>query len=626
MKRIIFSFFLIFACLSLLLQSSCKKDIDEGYDSNPSQTKDGYDVIVYDSLTISNTFVYADSSKIIFMGLVSEENPEINDIICSAPTDEMPYGFLYKVNEVTTTGDSTIINFEQAELADAVEEGSISMAINLNDYIIEESYREKSCSVNAEEKTTTFEIDTTFKSGNSKLTLFGDVTVSNTLNFDIDISTWSINYLYLTFKNETSSHLTLTGEISKEVSKEFTPFTLKLKPVTIFIAQVPVVIRPVIKIILSLSASGKIIATVDIIDASFTAEIGAKYENSEIKPVSKKTFENNSLKDPGDVVVSGELKATVSPCLSFLLYNSKNMVTTLKPGVYGKIFTEDLSTEDKYDIDPKLKGTVGLQAGIEAKLKILWKELLNLDESIELYSYDVFEWAVFPVFSNMAFKDTTEVSVNASCYVESDTSRNLFTIYEHGLCWGTDALPTIEDEHTTINGFTEYSASNPLETEIDGLNDNTTYYVVPYFTNILGTYYGKVGSFTTEKEEHCWQVEITLDIDGEEECYSTKMYLDGYSDDLENIAYLPDFKYTEFGWSNSWYNGFIMGTSFYDSSIDDWNNNGSNRCVTFYCTLPTSIGDESSGTIKFSADCFYGECGCGSSWSGEFTITKIECE
>lgn len=60
-------------------------------------------------------------------------------------------------------------------------------------------------------------------------------------------------------------------------------------------------------------------------------------------------------------------------------------------------------------------------------------------------------------------------------------------VLEHGHCWGTSSNPTIANSKTTLGAkVTTGSFSSALE----GLDENTTYYVRAYATNIVGTSYG----------------------------------------------------------------------------------------------------------------------------------------
>jgi len=66
-------------------------------------------------------------------------------------------------------------------------------------------------------------------------------------------------------------------------------------------------------------------------------------------------------------------------------------------------------------------------------------------------------------------------------------------IIQSGLCWSTNPLPIVADEHTT-NGY----GSGSFATTITDLLGGTTYYVRAYATNTVGTGYGAVETFTTK--------------------------------------------------------------------------------------------------------------------------------
>ncbi len=71
-------------------------------------------------------------------------------------------------------------------------------------------------------------------------------------------------------------------------------------------------------------------------------------------------------------------------------------------------------------------------------------------------------------------------------------SSGISSITEKGVCWSTNAIPTISTNRTIdgtdTSNFTSY---------INGLNPNTTYYLRAYATNINGTGYGSTMVFKT---------------------------------------------------------------------------------------------------------------------------------
>lgn len=68
------------------------------------------------------------------------------------------------------------------------------------------------------------------------------------------------------------------------------------------------------------------------------------------------------------------------------------------------------------------------------------------------------------------------------------------TVIERGICWNTTGNPSLQNNlGFTANG----SGLGQFTGDMTGLNDGTTYYVVAYATNEVGTAYGLVKSFNT---------------------------------------------------------------------------------------------------------------------------------
>jgi uncharacterized protein (TIGR02145 family) len=67
-------------------------------------------------------------------------------------------------------------------------------------------------------------------------------------------------------------------------------------------------------------------------------------------------------------------------------------------------------------------------------------------------------------------------------------------INSFGVCWSTDSLPTIND-----NKSDDSIIVSSFSSIINGLKNNTKYYVRSYATNAFGTSYGDVKTFTTLK-------------------------------------------------------------------------------------------------------------------------------
>jgi uncharacterized repeat protein (TIGR01451 family) len=82
------------------------------------------------------------------------------------------------------------------------------------------------------------------------------------------------------------------------------------------------------------------------------------------------------------------------------------------------------------------------------------------------------------------------VSGNTSTIISRLNALGALTVSEMGVCYGTNALPTISDTKITST-----VALGNFTTAISGLSFNTTYYARAYATNALGTTYGNQVSF-----------------------------------------------------------------------------------------------------------------------------------
>jgi hypothetical protein len=95
-----------------------------------------------------------------------------------------------------------------------------------------------------------------------------------------------------------------------------------------------------------------------------------------------------------------------------------------------------------------------------------------------------------PSVSLTNFVLITQTTAQANYTIASDGGADIIS---RGICWSTNPNPTTsesktKDESSGIGGF---------GAELNGLTENTIYYVRPYATNSLGTAYGNELTFTT---------------------------------------------------------------------------------------------------------------------------------
>jgi uncharacterized protein (TIGR02145 family) len=93
--------------------------------------------------------------------------------------------------------------------------------------------------------------------------------------------------------------------------------------------------------------------------------------------------------------------------------------------------------------------------------------------------------------SEISYLSETEATGGGNIYNGGRTS-----VSSRGICWGTDPMPTIENNRT-FNG----TGDGSFTSSITGLHPNTTYHVRAYASNTLGISYGNNVSFTTKNSD-----------------------------------------------------------------------------------------------------------------------------
>ena len=84
----------------------------------------------------------------------------------------------------------------------------------------------------------------------------------------------------------------------------------------------------------------------------------------------------------------------------------------------------------------------------------------------------------------------TQTTAQANYTISSDGGADIIS---RGICWSANPNPTTSESKT----IDESSAMGVFGAELNGLTENTIYYVRPYATNSLGTAYGNELTFTT---------------------------------------------------------------------------------------------------------------------------------
>ncbi|MBO4231880.1 MAG: fibrobacter succinogenes major paralogous domain-containing protein [Bacteroidales bacterium] len=109
--------------------------------------------------------------------------------------------------------------------------------------------------------------------------------------------------------------------------------------------------------------------------------------------------------------------------------------------------------------------------------------------------------ADFPTVTTAAVSSITSVTAVVGGEVTDDGDA---TVTTRGICYNTTGNPTIADNILPIG-----SGTGSFSSTLSGLTASTTYYIRAYATNISGTSYGLIGSFTTADPWTCGVSTIT---------------------------------------------------------------------------------------------------------------------
>ena len=97
-----------------------------------------------------------------------------------------------------------------------------------------------------------------------------------------------------------------------------------------------------------------------------------------------------------------------------------------------------------------------------------------------------------PVVATLTTSTINAITINSATGGGEISNTGTHTIKVVGLCWSTTSNPTINDSKTT-----HFYNTNNFSSTMEGLTENTTYYVRAYATSDAGTAYGNEITFTT---------------------------------------------------------------------------------------------------------------------------------
>lgn len=502
-------------CISIsLICTTCTKDNVKPEPEKPTENNKPK-VIVMDTAMVSKKLVeITTKDELVFSGLKTNETPPIGSIICSAPSDAAPQGYLYKVKQVTNSDGTTTITTEPATLEDAIEKIEISDRIDITNNI-KEVLDKNGNPVSFTQSETIARSVSAYQSlklsVNEKLQLAngvfaeikGSLDIRNTLVADLVMDFWKINYFKIAIEPECKLKVDvkLKGELKGE--KEVPLYTIKMVPITLNAGVIPIVLTPDVKVSLKISVSGSVEVSTTLINTDLKATFGVQYKDGQISFINEDNSKHEGLNDA--LNLKGEIELQPAFSYDVGIYNSSSYVGVFA-AAFGKAKTDDIKIDPQISyglkqFNPKIKVTAGLKLGPEAVLKIFKWDLGSFKPEITLISIPLWERTLFPEFSKIEISGTDNLKRKVSCTV---TAYPFFTATNYGFCWGTKAFPQLGvDESKNLGKLESFATGDrPISINIDKLDPNRTYTVRPYFTNWLGTFYGASETFSTEQEKN----------------------------------------------------------------------------------------------------------------------------
>lgn len=202
--------------------------------NNPPPPDPFEEVIVAENVIVlnkeqTNILTLVEDDKLIFAEGDSTTNAiKIGDILVAGVSNTSPNGFLRKVTGVSINGNTILVETENAQLTDAIEQGSIRFEKKLTsgDFVGKQSSLNFDLSLGEDSP------------------LSGYVTIDPTLIFDLDIDFFEVQYAKLGIRINYNAGMTL--DVQEEIEYQLKKKLVErdLKPITFYMGIFPIVITP----------------------------------------------------------------------------------------------------------------------------------------------------------------------------------------------------------------------------------------------------------------------------------------------------------------------------------------------------------------------------------------------
>lgn len=531
-KKVLYLVTTCFLCILLVLQSGCKKD-------NPSEEEETSEFILAENTVIIeentwlNSYISMDSSThtFTFNGNIEDLNLEVGDIMVS----DVGNGMLRKVKKISSDGSKVEVQTEEASIDDAIENGDFDAVVPFDAQDISSvrffypGITLDTSNLKENNAKIIFDYNIIFKDVDGDTSTYGDQLrvqghTELTYNFIAHAKIrkkWGIpvglNELNLGYISTQTIEINVMGGIGFQ--KEHPLGEIEFKPFVVYFGTLPVVFKPVLKLIVGVDVSLSAFLT-SVVENELEFSAGIEYirgrDGADWQPY--KSFDNTFNYGEPEAGYIGIAEAYIKPEVEIKIYGVSG------PYAYAKGY---LKAMGQYPEHPRWSLSAGYTIGAGAKVKIWFAEV---DQEFP----DIFADEVIlaqadnptPTVTTTAITNITQITAVGGGNVTDDGGS---TVTARGICWSTSPNPTLNDPHSS-NGTGTGSFSSNLE----GLSPITSYHVRAFATNEEGTSYGEEVTFTTIDYENGESCPGTPTVTYEGQTYNT-VYINGQCWFKENL-------------------------------------------------------------------------------------------
>ena len=387
----------LYLVIFLLIAVGCSKEEMTGPDNQEIIVPESTEIV---SKEVANEQIEAIEEDGSF--IVGENSTladlEIGEILILDACDAAPDGLLRKIIGRVEENGSILFETEQASLAEAVQQLTLSESYQLTPENVRQVHLYNGSSYNPERDGFEFPIDIdcvlydqdgNYFTTDDQIKLYGDLTFTAELFTEIEISEFALNKFEIGIESERDANLNLNASLFWEFNEELT-FDIaefNFTPITFMAGPVPIVITPVLNLEAHIHGDLTVTFTTGI-TYNESVRYGVGYENDEWYQIkeSDKTFNYT----PPQFTTEFNFETGASLKLSTLIYGVIGPYVRAKAGLHFQAALEVNPTEThlNYDLEAILYAICGIY------FEVLDQTLLDEFIEFNIYTYPIGEWMI----------------------------------------------------------------------------------------------------------------------------------------------------------------------------------------------------------------------------------------